>query len=434
LVPRYECKDISRIWSDENKFDTFLKVELALLESLEEAGERIPRGTAKAIRDVCCISVERIEQIERETRHDVVAFCRHITEQVDLETGRWFHWGATSSDIIDTSLSLQIVDSLHIVLKEMNSLISSIQDLVDKSKSTLVIGRSHGMNGEPMLLAQKWMGHLTEFTRRRDDLTEYLETECTTKCSGAVGNYTVLSPKVESLVAKKLGLRVEDHSTQVIPRDRIAKLISIGALYAAALERLCVEIRHMSRSEVGEVREGFVKGQAGSSTMPHKKNPISCENLTGIARVMRSHLHIALENCVLWHERDISHSSSERLFLPDHFGLWVYSLRRMKSVIDNLEIDHNRMVERVMSSPESLSSLYLHQILQRDHLEFLTREEVYEVIQRVSFEGHKTHREYRERIVEELGVALPPLDYESLLKMYSEKFEETLKRNKNISV
>lgn len=400
MIPRYEKKEISQIWTEENKFKKFLQVEIELLKALESE-KMIPNKTSDAF-DHVTINLSRIHEIEKTTRHDVIAFCSSITEQVDPNVSKYFHYGVTSSDVIDTALSLQVRESLDLILLSFEKLLKTLKEKAEQHTNTLTIGRSHGMYAEPMSFSQKLMGHYYEFERRYQDLKDFYDRELTAQFSGAVGNYTILTKDVEKKAAQALGLKVEDCSTQVIPRDRLAKLISITALYGAALERLCIEIRHLHRSDVGEIHEGFSKGQKGSSTMPHKKNPISGENLSGIARILRSHIHIALENTLLWHERDISHSSAERMYLPDAMGLVLYSLERLESTIENLVVHTDKMEERVKENFTYLSSFYLHKIIDQTDL---TREEIYPIVQKASF-GAKGAEDFHKMIKE----AIPSLE------------------------
>lgn len=381
MIPRYQKKEISNIWSDQHKFETFLKAELAIIKAQE--GTNIPIGTSEKIKALAKIDLDLIEQIENEVKHDVIAFSSSITKNLPIELGKFFHYGVTSSDIIDTSLSLQIKESLEVILITFEKLLATLKKVATENKHIIAFGRSHGMNAEPMSFGQKWLGHYFEFKRRYDDYTDFLKNELTGQFSGAVGNYTVLNCEIEEKALTDLGLHVETLSTQIIPRDRIAKLVSIGSLLASAIERIAVEIRHLHHSDINELHESLQKKQKGSSIMPHKKNPIASENLSGIARILRSHQLIALENIVLWHERDISHSSAERLYLPDHFGLILYALERLEKTIDSLEFHTENIEQKVLKDQSYLSSYFLHEILDKcDH----TREEVYSIIQKASFD------------------------------------------------
>lgn len=383
MIPRYEVKEISNIWSDQNKFETFFKVELALLDSLEKFNI-IPKGTSEKTQSASKVSLERIEQIEEITKHDVIAFCSSITENLDPEVSKYFHFGCTSSDIIDTAMMMQIQESLEIILADLSTLCDSLKNKALQYKDLLCMGRSHGMNAEPMSFGSKFLSFYTEFKRREQELKYFIENDITGQLSGAVGNYTVLSPEIERHAMELLKLKTEPISTQVIPRDRITKLVSITAMIASSIERLVFEIRHLHHSDLGEVFEGFSKGQKGSSTMPHKKNPISAENLSGLVRVIRSHLSIAHENNALWHERDISHSSSERMMIPDNLGLTCYALRRLSSTVDNLVVNQEHIEIKVLEGFSYLSSYILHELIAKCDL---PREAIYKVVQEASFKA-----------------------------------------------
>lgn len=380
MIERYDAPEISDIWKDTYKFKTYLDVELALMDALE--GIRIPEGVSNAVKEKAQIDVARINEIEQTTKHDVIAFCTSITENLPKDISKYFHFGCTSSDIIDTATSLQIKKSSQLILKQLKKLTASLLSKAEETKHILAMGRSHGMNAEPMSFGLKFLSSYAEFGRRLVELEHFIENDITGQISGAVGNYTVITPEIESDAIQKLGLKVEPISTQVIPRDRILKIVSINAQIASAIERIAVEIRHLHHSDIGEVYEGFSKGQKGSSIMPHKKNPISGENLTGLARLIRSHLIVAHENNSLWHERDISHSSAERMFLPDNFGLTFYALRRLTSTIDNLVINKDVIQEKVLNHYSYLSSYVLHRLIEENRH---TREELYRLMQEASF-------------------------------------------------
>jgi adenylosuccinate lyase len=382
MINRYEIQEISKIWTEKSRFYYFLKVETSLLkETLNEL--EINHDNISKIDDAK-IDIDRIKEIEKTVQHDVVAFCSSITEQFpeDKIIQKLFHFGVTSSDIIDTAISLQIKDSLQITLNYLDSFLKSLKNKCVEHKNDLCLGRSHGMYAEPMSLGQKLLGHYTEIHRRKIDLESFLLNDLTGMISGAIGNYTLVNKSLEKKVLTSLGLKNEPVSTQVIPRDRYVKLTQIITLLASGLERFAIEIRHLHRSEIKEFSEGFVKGQKGSSTMPHKKNPISSENITGISRVIKSYSQIALENNTLWHERDISHSSAERIYLPDMFGLICYSLKRFDSTIENLVVHKGKMLERVKENKEYLSSFILHFLLKETSL---TRDQLYPIVQETNF-------------------------------------------------
>jgi adenylosuccinate lyase len=432
MIPRYDRPEISELWTEEAKFKAMLKAELAILQALEEAG-RIPVGTSAATEKGAVINPARIAEIEATTRHDVIAFCTSVTEKLSPEVAKFFHFGVTSSDIIDTGMTLQIRDSLDLILPAFKDLLHSLLKRANEMKPILCMGRSHGMYAEPMSMGQKLLGHYNEFSRRYRELLHFRETELTAQFSGAVGSFTIISPEIEAAAAKKLGLHIEALSTQVLPRDRVAKLIQINALIASAIERFAVEIRHLHRSDVNELHEGFAKGQKGSSTMPHKKNPIAAENLTGMARVLRSHTHIALDNIVLWHERDISHSSAERLFLPDNFGILFYALKRLKSTIDGLEFHTEEIEKRVQAQSVHLSSFFLHHLIEHSSCR---REELYPLVQAASFtqKGQSSPEGFASELARELKeknitVTLPSPSFDSLKSHYLKTTEAVFNRS-----
>ena len=432
MIPRYEAKAITPIWSDENKFKTFLTIELECLRALEEK-KMVPAGIADTIAKTAKINTARIDEIELTTRHDVIAFCTSITEQLPTEIGKYFHYGVTSSDIIDSALTLQIKASLDVVLKSFDQFLEALKNRAVETKMLMTLGRSHGMYAEPMSFGQKLLGHYAEFKRRRQDLQDFYNTELTIQLSGAVGNYTILTPDIEESVARKLNVKVEDVSTQIIPRDRLAKLIAITSLLANAIERLAVEIRHLHHSDVREVAEGFRPGQKGSSTMPHKKNPIASENLTGLSRFLRSHLTLALENSILWHERDISHSSAERLYLPDHFGILTYALDRFTTTLNLLDIDREVVEGKVLNNTHYLSSFYLHPLI--NVCSDTTREDLYAIVQAASFdkESKTSPSKFRDVILNELktrklNVSLPEVNAEGLRNIYLKSVDHIFKR------
>lgn len=418
MILRYDIPEISSIWTEDQKYSYFFKVEMALLKALEESGV-IPKvsDNFKKAR----IDLERIHEIEATVHHDVIAFCSSITEQAG-ESGKFFHYGCTSSDIIDTALSLQIKDSLRIEIQALKELRDQLWRKAQGSRDLYTLGRSHGMFAEPMSFGFKFLSYVAEFSRRLTELEDY-ELHLTGQMSGAVGNYTILTPGIETRVMELLNLEVEPLSTQVIPRDRLVTLASIQAGIANALERLAIEIRHLHRSDVNEVIEGFKPGQKGSSTMPHKKNPIASENISGISRVIRSHEMIAHENTLLWHERDISHSSAERLWLPDNFGLTVYALRRAAKMIKDLHLNVDKIKSKVESEFATASSYILHKLIP-DYPG--TREELYAHIQSASFEA-KNRAQFIQALKHK-GLKLEALKLDSVEDMYREQTEAVFDR------
>jgi adenylosuccinate lyase len=428
MIERYKIPDIEQLWLDESRFSYYLKVEIAHLRSLERASI-VPQGLADKI-SRAKINPGRITEIEKTTGHDVIAFCSSITEQFPAEDGRFFHFGITSSDVIDTAQSLMIKDSMVVIEKDLTALAAALNVQASNTSSLLCIGRSHGIYAEAMIFGQKFLSFLSELKRRQYEWSE-TKNNLTGQFSGAVGNYTVVTPELEEATLKELGLKVEAVSTQVIPRDHYAKVISIGSLIASLLERMATEFRLLQHSDVDEVREGFSKGQKGSSTMPHKKNPISSENIAGLSRLIRSQVIPALENCALWHERDISHSSVERMMLPDHFGLLSYTLRRMKNVVENLVIDREKIESKVRDNEKIYSSFVLHQLIQGNTN--VKREDLYEAVQ-AAFFNSKTKEELKQELARELDARqikheTPKwIDLENLRTHYLEQFKKIQKR------
>ncbi len=426
MINRYEVKEVSEIWSETSKFSYFLKSEMALIKSLEK-NKVIPTGIYENLKNAK-INLERIDEIEKVTKHDVIAFCTSITDQMDEKFKKFFHYGVTSSDIIDTSLSLQLRDSLQIIIKDMETLLASLKSKAEATKNTITIGRSHGIFAEPMSFGVKFLNSYCEFKRRLIDL-KHVNDSLTGQFSGAVGNYTILNPKIEADACAELDLNVEPVSSQVISRDYVASIATTMSLVASAVEKIAVEIRHLHHSDIGELYEGFSKGQKGSSTMPHKKNPISAENVSGLARVIKSHAQIALENNVLWHERDISHSSAERIYLPDMFGLGSYILRRLASTIDNLVINTEVVESKVKNNFSYLSSYFLHQLI--DNLD-ITREELYAIVQEAFFNS-KTIEDLTNNIntqIEKLGQSfkLNVLTFDQIKDLYLKNVPEIFER------
>jgi len=428
MIDRYKIEEISSLWTDEARFKAYLKVEVAHLETLEEEGV-VPKGLAKNF-SAAKVNPERISEIEKTTNHDVIAFCSSITEQFTPEESRYFHFGLTSSDVIDTATALLLRESIQVVKADLEALGKVLLEKARETSDLLCIGRSHGIHAEAMIFGQKFLSFLAELKRRQMDWDHCLG-ELSGQFSGAVGNYTILTPEQEEKTLKRLGLKVEKVSTQVIPRDQHALLISVGALIGTLLERMAVEFRLLQHSDVDEVREGFSKGQKGSSTMPHKKNPISSENITGMARLLRSHLIPAFENCVLWHERDISHSSVERMIFPDHFGLLSYSLRRMKSVVQNLVIDREKIEAKVADNVNIYSSYVLHKLIELNPDK--PREEVYELVQAGFFSSHHKN-ELKEKLESLLSAQKMKQDVatwvsiEALRQHYIGQYQKILQR------
>ncbi len=336
MIERYSRKEIKDIWEDYNKYSIWLNIELAAAESMEKL-KIIPKGVVKKVKSKAKINVKRILQIEDKVKHDVIAFLTSITEKAGKEA-RYLHKGMTSSDVLDTCFNIQLRQSGKILLKDIDELLKSIKRQAIKHKFTLCIGRSHGIHAEPITFGLKMLTFYQEFLRNKKRLESSIKEISTCAISGAVGTFANIDPRIENYVAKKLKLDVEPISTQIIPRDRHAQFFSTLGIIASSIERFAVEIRHLQRTEVLEVEEFFGKKQKGSSAMPHKKNPILSENLTGLARLIRSSVIPSLENVALWHERDISHSAVERNIGPDTTIALDFALVRLANVVKNLNI------------------------------------------------------------------------------------------------
>ena len=344
MVPRYARPDMTAIWSPETKFRLWFEIEAHACDALADLGV-IPQEAARIIWEkggVATFDVERIDRIERETRHDVIAFLTHLAEIVGPEA-RFVHQGMTSSDLLDTTLSVQLARASDILLADLDALLAALERRAREHKRTPTIGRSHGIHAEPTTFGVKLAGHHAEFRRNRDRLLAAREEIAVCAISGAVGTFANINPAVEAHVAKKMGLTPEPVSTQVIPRDRHAMFFATLAVIASGVERLATEIRHLQRTEVLEAEEYFAPGQKGSSAMPHKRNPVLTENLTGLARIVRAFVTPAMENVALWHERDISHSSVERFAAPDATITLDFALHRLTNVVDKLVVHPDAM-------------------------------------------------------------------------------------------
>lgn len=366
------------VWDVENKFAKMLEVEIAVAKV--QSGLRIiPRKAAEAIAKKSKFSVKRISEIEKQTKHDVIAFVSNVAENVG-EYGRFIHFGLTSSDVLDTAFSLQVRQAGGVLVKSIGFLEKALKNLARKHAETQCAGRTHGMFAEPTTFGFKIAGFLAELQRNQARVQVALAQFEIAKLSGAVGTYSSQSALVEAKVAKFLKLKPETIATQVVPRDRHAEVLNSLAMLGAGLERLAIELRHLQRSEVSEVTEGFTKGQKGSSAMPHKKNPISAENITGAARLLRSYAFAGYENIALWHERDISHSSVERVIFPDAFILCDYAIHRMAILIEGLDVNKKRMQENIDLSQ---GQLYSSQVLLALVDKGLDRELAYAHVQRL---------------------------------------------------
>ncbi len=395
MIERYTRPEMGRIWTLENRYRAWLAVELAVCEAWCEMG-RIPAEAMQTIRDKAEVDVERILAIEEITRHDVIAFLTALEETVGPEA-RFIHLGCTSSDIVDTANALLLVQAGEVILTDLSALLDVLKDLAFRHKGVLCMGRTHGIHAEPTSFGLKMAGFYAEFSRHRVRVQTALESVRVGKISGAVGTYAFLSPELESKALARLGLRVDPHSTQIIQRDRYAHFFTSLAIMAGGVERLCVELRHLQRTEVLEAEEGFAKGQKGSSAMPHKKNPISAENMSGLSRLIRSNALASLENQALWHERDISHSSVERVIMPDSTILADYVLARLARLLRGLVVKPERMRENM----ERSFGLYFSQrVLTALIAAGLPRQQAYEAVQRLAMQSWESRRPFPELVQE----------------------------------
>lgn len=376
MIKRYTRKPMGDIWTEENKYRTWLKVELAACQAMAEAG-KIPAAAMETIRQKADFSVDRIETIEAETRHDVIAFLTSVAEFVGPDS-RYIHLGLTSSDVLDTSMACLLKQAGEMILEDCDRLMDAVKTRAFEHKETVMIGRSHGIHAEPITFGLKLAVWYDEMRRNRRRMVQAVDTISAGKISGAVGTFANISPAVEARVCELLGLKPAPASTQIIQRDRYAEYFTTLAVMASSVEKMAVEIRHLQRTEVLEAEEYFSSGQKGSSSMPHKRNPIGSENLCGLARVVRANALASLENVPLWHERDISHSSVERVIAPDSTILMDYMLNRLTGLIRNLLIYPEHMKEN-LNKMKGL--VFSQQVLLELAQAGMTREEAYRLVQ-----------------------------------------------------
>lgn len=378
MITRYTRPEMGELWTPEARFQCLLEVELAVA-SAQAKLKIIPDKAFKDMKAKAKFQVKRIDEIEKTTKHDIIAFVSNVAENVG-PSGRYLHYGMTSSDVLDTALSVQVSKAAKVLFTRFDRVESALEKIIKKHAFTLSAGRTHGMHAEATTFGYKMSGHLMEFRRTRARVERAIDQLRVVKLSGAVGTYSTQPPEVEALVGEQLGLTPESIATQVVPRDRHAEVMWSLAMTGAAIERLSVELRHLQRTEVGEVIESFTPGQKGSSAMPHKKNPISAENLTGCSRILRANAQAAMENVALWHERDISHSSVERVIFPDSFILCDYALDRMGILLEGLWVNEERMKHNMdLSQGQLFSSQVLLSMIDKG----LSREEAYKIVQRV---------------------------------------------------
>ncbi|MCF8030070.1 MAG: adenylosuccinate lyase [Desulfohalobiaceae bacterium] len=424
MIERYSRPEMSRIWGLENKFWAWLRVEIAVCEAWHNQG-RIPADAMQEIREKAGFDLDRIQAIEEETKHDVIAFLTAVEEKVG-PASRYIHLGCTSSDIVDTANALLLLEAGRLISADLDSFLQTLHRLSLEHKGRMCMGRTHGVHAEPMSYGLKMASFYAEFSRHKQRFDRALEGIRVGKISGAVGTYAHLSPEVERDALRLLGLEPDPVSTQIVQRDRHAEYFTSLALVAGGIERLGLELRHLQRTEVREAEEGFSKGQKGSSAMPHKKNPISAENLCGLARMVRSNSLSAMENMALWHERDISHSSVERVIMPDSTILVDYMLNRLDSILNRLRL----IPENIDRNLESSYGLHFSQRLLIALLEKgLPRQKAYELVQEPALQAWEEGRSFRDLVLgkEEITSQLSRSELEELFdSQYYLRFEQEI--------
>ena len=424
MIPRYSRPDMTRIWEPENKYQIWFEIEAHACDAMAELGV-IPKEAAKTVWEKGGFDIDRIDEIERETKHDVIAFLTSVAEHVGPEA-RFLHQGMTSSDVLDTCLAVQLAQASDILLADLDKVLGVLKRRAYEHKNTVCIGRSHGIHAEPTTFGLKLAGHYAEFARNRKRLEDARAEVATCAISGAVGTFANIDPRVEEYVAEKLGLTLEPVSTQVIPRDRHAAYFATLAVIASSVERLAVEIRHLQRTEVREAEEFFSEGQKGSSAMPHKRNPVLTENLTGLARIVRSAVIPAMENVALWHERDISHSSVERMIGPDATVTLDFALMRLAGMMDKLLVYPDAM----MMNLERLQGLvHSQRVLLGLTQRGMSREDAYQAVQRNAMDVWKGNAAFLNLLKSdrEIGEYLSNDDLEELFDLgYHTKQVDTI--------
>lgn len=399
MIERYSREEMTKIWDLNSKFNYYLQVELAVCDAYAKLGT-IPTEAAKEIREKASFSVERIDEIEREVRHDVIAFLTCVNESLG-DLGRYVHVGLTSSDVIDTAFALQIQDSGKIIKTDLDKTISTLKNLANLHKNTICIGRSHGIHAEVMTFGVKMCNWIDILERQKENFEHALEQIRVGQISGPVGTYSNISTDVEKITCENLGLKPARVSTQIIARDYHAYFMQSLALIASVIEQFATEIRHLQKTEVLELEEGFGKGQKGSSAMPHKKNPVLSENLCGLSRVVRANSFAALENIPLWHERDISHSSAERIIFPDSLILVDFMLNRFNGLMENIVVHSDNMLK---NTDKFGGIVFSQKVLLSLVAKGLTREAAYTIVQRNALDAFQNHGDFRANLLKDSDV------------------------------
>jgi len=427
MIERYSRKKITEIWEEKNKYQIWLNIEIAAAQAMEKF-KLIPKGVASTVRKRAKINVDRIHSIENKVHHDVIAFLSSITEKVGNQ-GRFLHQGMTSSDVLDTCFNFQLVQASKILNKDIDEILKVLKNKSLRYKNTICIARTHGIHAEPTTFGLKLASFYEEFKRNKRRLESAVREISTCAISGAVGTYANVDPKVETYVAKKMGLKIEPISSQIIPRDRHAYYFSILAIIAGSVERVATEIRNLQKTEVQEVEEFFEKKQKGSSAMPHKKNPILSENLTGLTRMVRSYVIPALENISLWHERDISHSSVERNIGPDSTIVLDFALHRLKNILKNMTVYPKRMLKNVNITNGLIFSQRV--MLELTKHEF-SREKAYTIVQKHAQNSWKNNIPLYESLIKDKIIIkkITTMDLKKMfdLDYYTKKVDVIFKR------
>jgi adenylosuccinate lyase len=409
MIERYTSPEMGRIWSDQRKYETWLQVEIAAVEAMARAG-MVPPQAARDIRERARFDIARIEEIEQTTQHDVVAFTTAVAEHVG-PSARWLHFGLTSYDIVDTAQALQMREACDLILQGLAGLMQAVRTRAEEHRGTVMIGRTHGVHAEPMTFGLKLALWYAELGRDVERLRRAREVVSVGKLSGAVGTFAHLPPAIEADVCRALGLEPAPVASQVIQRDRHAELLAALAITASTLEKCALEIRGLQKTEIGEVEEPFAQGQKGSSAMPHKRNPVGCEQIVGLARLVRAHAGAAFENNALWHERDISHSSVERVILPDSFIVLDHMLRRFARIVRGMVVYPDRMRENLARSRGVVfSGTVLLELARRG----VSREQAYEWVQRNAMRSFDERRDFKALLLDDPTVTavLKPADLE----------------------
>jgi len=427
MIERYSRKEMKKIWDLESKFKYYLDVEIAVCEAYSKIGQ-FPKEDIKRLKQKAKFDIKRIDEIEAEVKHDVIAFLTCVNESLG-DLAKYMHVGMTSSDVIDTAFALQIQDSGKIIIKDLDETIKSLKILANKHKRTICIGRSHGVHAEVMTFGVKICNWIDILERQRANFINALDEIKVGQISGPVGTYSNIPPEIEKIACKNLGLNPARISTQIIARDYHAYVMQALALIASVIEQFATEIRHLQRTEVLEVEEGFGKNQKGSSAMPHKKNPVLSENLCGLARVVRGNSLVALENIPLWHERDISHSSAERIIFPDSFTLVDFMLNRFNEIVQNLVVKEENMLK---NSEKFGGIVFSQKVLLKLVEKGLTREDAYRLVQRNALDAFNNDGDFKANLINDKDIVkyLTILEIDEIFKKeeFLKNIDEIYKR------